>query len=71
MQNLRKSIVLLAIATVVSASMTSCASQQRYGCPGKDRPSFRGGYGMTTPANPVLHLDSKTNQNLYNPSSMS
>ena len=48
MKSLKKSIALFVVVLFISSALTSCASAH-YGCPGQDRPSFRGGYGMTFP----------------------
>ena len=49
MKVLKKSFSLVATVLLFTTLMTSCGSTRTAGCPGQDRPSFRGGYGMTTP----------------------
>lgn len=49
MKNLKKSFPFFATVVLFGALMTSCGGSHQAGCPGKDRPSYRG-YGMTEPA---------------------
>ncbi|MCH2021005.1 MAG: hypothetical protein MK207_00890 [Saprospiraceae bacterium] len=48
MKNLKNIFSLLLTTALFTFLMTSCGSSHHAGCPGKDRPSFRG-YGMTAP----------------------
>ena len=51
MKLLKKSITLFTAIVLFLAFITSCTSNRQVGCPGQDRPSFRGSHGMITPLN--------------------
>ncbi len=55
MKNLKKSFPLFATIVLFGALMTSCGGSHQAGCPGKDRPSYRG-YSMTQPMKDFKNL---------------
>jgi len=45
MKILKKSATIVVLFALISLFVTSCGSAKKYGCPGQDRPSFRGVFG--------------------------
>ncbi len=67
MKSLMKSFALFVAVLFITSLTVSCGSAH-YGCPGQDRPSFRGGYGMTNPTMndfQALPADKKTTSTAY------
>lgn len=67
MKVLRKASIIIMTLLFISLFIASCGSTHKYGCPGKDRPSFRGGLGA---ADLPLQLIHKSHQNSNNPNSI-
>jgi hypothetical protein len=68
MKFLKKSFALVATFLLFTVLMTSCGSTRATGCPGQDRPSFRGRYGMTHPTTTEFQArqSDKESSTLYN-----
>ena len=59
MKNQKNSLSLLLSVVLLAALTSSCGSSSYHsGCPGKDRPSYRG-YGMTAPQMHDFNVNAK------------
>ncbi len=60
MKNQQNSLSLLLSVVLLAALTSSCGSSYHSGCPGKDRPSYRG-YGMRAPQMHDFNVNAKQN----------